>query len=174
MQHDLFVELAQMGEDYVAIGDWHMTVEENPMATFIANGMVRYGDEPRIADHSCILYDTPVAEHERRYRWADVKKVNRKMREHELLGSRSGTAGSSSSLRQGMEKTSKMRGRCSAEWREQTTASSDRDNEDVEAQQTRDGARKNAGAEERPASAALVAEAEEGTLQGQAPSPCDC
>ena len=36
-----------LGEDYVALGDWNRTVDENPMATLIANGMVSFGDEPR-------------------------------------------------------------------------------------------------------------------------------
>ena len=48
LPHDLFLELARKGEDYVAIGDRNRTDEENPVATFIANGMVRYGDEPLI------------------------------------------------------------------------------------------------------------------------------
>ena len=39
-----------MGEDCVAIGEWNRTVDEGPMSTFIANGMVRYGDEPRQHD----------------------------------------------------------------------------------------------------------------------------
>ena len=36
-----------LGEDYVALGDWNRTVDENPMATLIANGKVSFGDEPR-------------------------------------------------------------------------------------------------------------------------------
>ena len=43
---DLFQALTGMGEDYVAIGDWNRAVDESPMFKFIANGMVRYGDEP--------------------------------------------------------------------------------------------------------------------------------
>ena len=94
-----------MGEDHVALGDWNRTVDEDPMATFIANGMVSYGDEPwqcglqpsrptgrhvhfaihsnntriddreveGIADHSCILYDTPVTDRDRGSRWPEVK-----------------------------------------------------------------------------------------------------
>ena len=29
LQHDLSLEMAQRGEDYVAIGDWNRTVEQN-------------------------------------------------------------------------------------------------------------------------------------------------
>ena len=38
--------IRDMGEDYVAIGDWNRTVDEIPVSKFIANGMVRYGDDP--------------------------------------------------------------------------------------------------------------------------------
>ena len=79
-----------MGEDYVAVGDWNRTVGEGPMSTFIANGMVRYGDEP------------------------EVKKINKATPEHEVRERRwdeVGASSSNSSRKQGEIRLSRRPGK---------------------------------------------------------------
>ena len=40
-----------------------------------------------IADHSCILYDTPIADSDRGSKWPEVKKIDKGMSEREVLES---------------------------------------------------------------------------------------
>ena len=35
-----------VGEDFIVVGGWNRTVEQNPTAGFNNNGVVRWADEP--------------------------------------------------------------------------------------------------------------------------------